>query len=382
MMRATIASALFVLASVAGAAEPRPAYPPYAGAYQPQGTDEQGIWMLVDEEERRLRDSKFVVDDPRLEAYLKDVLCRSVGTDRCRPVRIYILRQADFNASMAPNGTMRVNTGLLLRLRSEAELAGVLAHEFAHFELRHTLEGFKRARKTTDILAWTALLGVGGNLSALLIGNFFAFNREQERAADIKGAAYLAASPYRVGAMADTWTYLLGEFDATAAERKRRSKRYRGTSFFDTHPSPVDRRDYLTRIAAASPGGGEARAEAYRTAVSPWLPRLIDDQIGLNDFGGSDYILGQRADGEWSADLLFARAELYRRRGNPRDLATAGDFYRSVVASQPAHAEAWRGLGLVLVRSGDTTGGKAALERYVELRPAASDVTMIKAMIQ
>ncbi len=360
----------------------RPPFPAYAGAYQPQGVDEKGLWQLVDEQERELVTSKFVIDDAVLKTYVAGVMCRAVGDDRCRSVRIYIVRQADFNASMAPNGLMLVHTGLLLRLRDEAELAGVLAHEFAHFELRHGLEGFKRARRTSDLLVWTALLGMPAATSTLLIGSFFAFSRDQEKAADLKAAEYLAASPYSVGAMARTWETLLAEFDATAAERKRRSRRYRGTSFADSHPSPVDRRDYLNRVAVTAPGGGETRVEAYRSAVAPTLPQLIDDQIGLNDFGGSDFILRQRADGIWSGDLSYARAELYRRRGTPRDLANAADLYRVIVTSEPNRPDAWRGLGLVLLRSGDAGNGRDALMQYLALKPDADDATMIKAMTQ
>src|SRR3546814_5941615 len=46
----------------------------------------------------------------------------------------------------------------LLRVRSEAELAAVLGHEFGHFEKRHSLMQFKAARGGSDLLAWSALL--------------------------------------------------------------------------------------------------------------------------------------------------------------------------------------------------------------------------------
>jgi predicted Zn-dependent protease len=127
-----------------------PALPTYSAAYQPQGVDERGLWMEMDEAERATRDSKAVINDPKLVQYVRDVLCRTVGEDRCRTVRIYIMRDASFNASMAPNGMMLVNTGVLLRARDEAELASVIGHEFAHFELRHSLMGFKQRAIGTD----------------------------------------------------------------------------------------------------------------------------------------------------------------------------------------------------------------------------------------
>ena len=78
---------------------------------------------------------------------------------------------------------------------------------------------------------------------------------------------------------------------------------------------------------------------------------------------------------------MFARAELYRRRGNPRDLASAATFYATVLQTDDQRPDAWRGLGLVRMRNGDVSGGKTALQRYLQLRPDASDATMIGAMI-
>ena len=58
--------AIVVAAPLAAKGDPLPTLPPYAGAYQPQGMDERGLWMMVDEDERLLRDSKAVVSDPKL----------------------------------------------------------------------------------------------------------------------------------------------------------------------------------------------------------------------------------------------------------------------------------------------------------------------------
>lgn len=128
-----------------------------------------------------------------LNAYLKGVLCRAVGEDRCNATRIYVMREPTFNATMSFNGTIRVFSGLLLRMRIEAELAAVLGHEFGHFESRHGLNRFKAARTGTDILAWGALLASMSpgyearrsyqSLEISVYGNLFRYNREHEREA-------------------------------------------------------------------------------------------------------------------------------------------------------------------------------------------------------
>ena len=160
MRRATLATLLGLLAisspasaSGVAASAVAPPPPPFAGVYQPQGVDEIGLWKEIDEEERILANSPILIRDEALNAYVRGVLCATVGADRCKAVRIYILRTPLFNASMAPNGVIRVYSGLLLRVRSEAELGSVLGHEFGHFEQRHSLADFRAKRSSTDILS-------------------------------------------------------------------------------------------------------------------------------------------------------------------------------------------------------------------------------------
>src|SRR3546814_21138659 len=67
------------------------------------------------------------------------------------------MRISDWSSDVC-SSDLRVYSGLLLRVRSEAELAAVLGHEVGHFEKRHSLMQFKAARGGSDLLAWSALL--------------------------------------------------------------------------------------------------------------------------------------------------------------------------------------------------------------------------------
>lgn len=355
--------------------------PPFINGYEPHTVDERGIWMMADEDERLLRDSKFVINDPALNDYIRSVLCKAVGDDRCHGARIYVLRVAAFNASMSPNGTLQIWSGLLLRVRNEAELAAVLGHEFAHFERRHSLASYRHARSATDILAWSALLGTAGIPAQFAaLGSVFTHSRDQEREADLLSMQYLMASPYNPQCFSDVWERMMDETDATAQGRKQRSTRYDRTAFFASHPTDLQRAGYLRQIAGQKTGDdGEGR---YLAAMAKWRPQFLDDQLKLNDFGGTEYLLGQLARSGWTADLLFARGELYRMRGNPRDLVSAADFYRQAVSQTPDFAEAYRGLGMALLRGQDAAGGKEALRHYLTLRPTAQDAAMITVLLQ
>ncbi|WP_010217515.1 M48 family metallopeptidase [Sphingomonas sp. PAMC 26621] len=391
------AAVLALIVGAAAQAEPIPSLPPYTGAYQPQGVDERGLWMEFDELERSFRDSTVVINDAPLKAYIQQVVCRMVGAARCQTVRLYIVRDTSFNASMAPNGMMIVHTGLLLRARDEAELAAVLGHEFSHFELRHSLLGFRHNRIAGDIVAWAGVAAAGavayGGSSAYdtvrtaqsvqnaAIGSTFAHSRDQERQADLLSMAYLKASPYDPRSFPDIWDRLMDEADATAHGRRQRSTRYDRVGFFADHPSDLERARTLRALAVAIDRPGEDGKARYDTAVARWRAQWLADQIKRNDFEGTDYLLGQLAGSEWSPDLLFARGELYRTRGNPRDLVAAVGFYREVVTHDPTNAEAYRGLGLAQLRSHDAAGA-AALKTYLTMKPAADDAAMISMLIQ
>ena len=52
--------------------------------------------------------------DPVLTGYVRELACRVAG-DYCGDLRVYLLKNPTFNASMAPNGVMLVHTGLLIR---------------------------------------------------------------------------------------------------------------------------------------------------------------------------------------------------------------------------------------------------------------------------
>ena len=83
MIRRLLLAAACLAAGPAFAKEADFQRPTYAGAYEPQGVDERGLWMQLDEHERGFRDSPLVVHDELLTRYIKGVLCKTVGDDRC-----------------------------------------------------------------------------------------------------------------------------------------------------------------------------------------------------------------------------------------------------------------------------------------------------------
>jgi beta-barrel assembly-enhancing protease len=376
---------LLPLVLLATAAAPPPPVTVTPG-YTPQDADERGLWMQVDEYERQFKTSNFVMRDAALNAYVRQVFCKTVGEAECRDVRLYIVRTPYFNASMAPNGMMQVWSGLFLRCRNEAQLAAVLGHEYTHYRNRHTVKQFRDIKKKTDAIGWLSVIPLGGAVAggiALaqlgMIGSIFSNSREMEREADSGALPLLVKAGYDPSAASKVWGQLLAEFDATAAERKRKRRSEGG--MFATHPQSVERQAELEKQAKAlaSPTATALNAAEYRAALAPFWADFIDDQIKLNDFGATELLLGQLADGNWTGELLYARGELYRSRGKPEDFKAAAGYYRDGIA-KGAPVEAWRGLGVALLRSGDTPGGQAALKTYLEKKPDAKDKAMMAMM--
>jgi beta-barrel assembly-enhancing protease len=366
-----VAGAILTIA----AAEPAPVV---GAGYQPQDKDERGLWMQMDEQERELKTSNFVMRDPALNAYVRDVFCRTVGQSDCKDVRIYLMRTPFFNANMAPNGMMQIWSGLMLRTRDEAQLAAILGHEYTHYQKRHSLQLFHSAKKNLAASAWIGMIVPLVQLA--FVGAIFENSRDMEREADAGSLSYLANAGYDPESASRIWEQLRAEMDATALARKKKSRKDKNGGMFATHPPTLERMTDLKAQAAKLTvvGTPKLNREAYRAMMSSYWPAFIDDQIKLNDFGATDFLISNLASEGWTPELHFARGELYRSRGTPEDITQAVGFYKQATAAgASAPIESWRGLGLALLRSGNQAEGQSALQEYLAKSPGASDRAMI-----
>lgn len=379
---ALLAAASLVLSPIVAQARQDVPVKPSPAVYQPETAEERGLWLEMDEAERSLKTSRFVVRDAALNAYVRGVLCREVGEARCGAVRLYIIRTPHFNATMMPNGALQIWTGTLLRLRNEAQLAAVLGHEFAHFEKKHSLQNFRAVRGKTDAMAWLSFFGLIGALANIgILGSIFSFGQDMEREADVTSLEYMRSGGYSPAAASAVWAQVIAEGDATALARQQKKRRHQGGGFLDSHPANADRMAYLGELARKGPPGangpGMEGIDSYRAAMAAWWAPLIDDQVKLNDFGGTEFLLARLAEHGWTSELLYARGELYRTRAGADDFEKSVEYYRGAVAAERPVAEAWRGLGLSLLRTGGDDEGRQMLKRYLELRPEAPDKSMI-----
>jgi len=161
----------------------------------------------VAEEHQKLIDNIGIYDDPELDAYVRGVgeqLLRESGITE--PTFTFtLLDSPDINAFAMPGGFIYVNRGLLAYLDTEAELAGVLAHEIGHITERHHARR-QSAQVTSKVAAVSAYILTGsGDVydAASMYGAeiISGFGRDMELEADSAGAEYLHQSGYDVDSM-------------------------------------------------------------------------------------------------------------------------------------------------------------------------------------
>ena len=359
--------------------------------HRPIDIDEQGLWHLYERAERDIAESNLLIRDPQLTSYLGTITER-VGGPAASDLRVYLAHIPEFNAFMAPTGFMVVFSGLLTRVRNEAQLAGVIGHEAGHFLRRHHIRGWRDAKRKINALSVLAMgAGVGGAAAGAYLGDavrvagfgtmlsLASYSRHMESEADALGLKLISDAGYDPSAMPAIWQQLIGEIEATAAMRKKRPNR--GYSLLATHPAPETRMADLRASAAEVQGflsAGELGRDPFAQAIAPHRHMLLSDQVKLNDPGGSLYIIENLARDGWNGLLRFHEGEVWRLRGQAGDQERAGQAYAAAVEFPDAPPEAWRAHGYALLKSGRPIEGRSALQRYLDLVPGAPDAAMVR----
>ena len=107
---------------------------------------------------------------------------------------------------------------------------------------------------------------------------------------------------------------------------------------------------------------------------------MLEDQVKLNDPGASQYLLNTLAEDGWNGLLRYYEGEVWRLRNREGDDVRAAQSYAVAVAYPDAPPEAWRWHGLSLIKEGHSDDGKAALGKYLKMKPDAPDAPFIRQM--
>lgn len=151
------------------------------------------------------------------------------------------------NAFCTPGGYIYVYTGLIKYLDNSSSLAGVMGHEIAHADRRHSSKQMQQQFGINTLLS--ILSGAGDN--AALIGNVaasltnLAFSRSDENEADEYSVKYLCATTYDAAGAANFFQKIVNQGDSST------------TAFMSTHPAPLTRVSKIQENADSKDCGEE-----------------------------------------------------------------------------------------------------------------------------
>ena len=228
--------AILVLLLPTAALAERTKVKPGWNLFSPQQDVEMGREVARDAE------SKLpMLNDRRVDEYLNNLgrrLAAKAPGERY-PYQFKAVNDPSINAFALPGGFLYIHRGVIEAADSEAQLAGVMAHEIGHVALRH---GTSQATKSYAAQVPLAILG--GVLGSNSIGSIMAqigaefvassvllkYSRDAERQADLIGTQILFDNNLDPRAMAQF-------FEKIEAE----GKGGRAPQFLSSHPNPENR---------------------------------------------------------------------------------------------------------------------------------------------
>lgn len=166
------------------------------------------------------------------------------------PWEFHVLDSAQINAFALPGGKVFITRGLLSKMSTEAQLAGVLGHEVGHVTAQHVstrmsqamglqvgLQAGLIALGATAAISndkWLQVLGVGASAASGVY--LLKFGRDQESQSDELGVRYMTRLGYDPRGQIEVMQIL-----------KEASGGGQGSEFFATHPLPDTRIKRLSK---------------------------------------------------------------------------------------------------------------------------------------
>jgi predicted Zn-dependent protease len=160
--------------------------------------------------------------------------------------KLYIVNDPTVqNAFCTPGGYIYVYTGLIKYLDKASALAGVLGHEMAHADKRHSTKQMTEQYGLS--LMFSIIAGTTGQAQLTeLVANLssLAFSRADEKEADTHSVIYLCPTQYRANGAADFFEKIV----ASGGQQV--------PAFLSTHPNPDNRVDNIKAKSTELSCGG------------------------------------------------------------------------------------------------------------------------------
>jgi hypothetical protein len=235
-----------------------------------------------------------MLNDDRVDGFVEDVgsrLVAAIPADLRHPEFRYtfdVVNQKEINAFALPGGPMFLNRGMIEASKSEAEMAGVMAHEISHVVLRHgTAQATKGEKFQIGAVAGQILGAIVGGTAGSVIAQgsqfglgayFLKYGREYEREADLLGAQIMARAGYDPRQMANMFKTIEQESGGRG-----------GPEWLSSHPNPGNRYEAINREAAMLQVQGtppsNAEFQQVRARLTGMGPAYTAEQIAKGQAG-------------------------------------------------------------------------------------------------
>lgn len=176
------------------------------------------------------------------------------GNEPGSGIRITVIRDGDPNAFAIPGHRVIVFSGLIERANSPEMVAGVLAHELAHVELRHPMRGLVHQ------LGIGAALGLMfGDSSVANLGQLallLSYSRDMEREADARGIEMLQQAGIRADGMSAFFAEIKKDGLADLPD------------FLSTHPNLDERIAATKQPATGAPAMSDAEWQSLKAVCT------------------------------------------------------------------------------------------------------------------
>ncbi|MBR9979673.1 MAG: M48 family metalloprotease [Desulfatitalea sp.] len=294
--------------------------------------------QLADEFIRIVKRHYEVIDDPQIVGTIDAVGRRLLAGLAPQPFsyNFHVIKEDVFNAFAMPAGFIFINSGLLLAMETEDELAGILAHEIGHVVARHISQRIARSKKI-DLATMAGVVagiflgaasGSAGAAQALAIGSAAAgqtvalsFSREDESEADQLGLQYMTRAGYTPEGLLDVL-------------KKIRARQWFGSqqipTYMMTHPAVEDRIAHIDTWMAIQGDGLTQTQDALRKTDN------------------------------------FRRMQ-YRLRALYNDPRAATEYFKAALERNPSDRYLMHAYGLLLGRTGNRAGGLEQLQKALAL---------------
>jgi predicted Zn-dependent protease len=334
--------------------------------------------------------------DPLLEAYVRQIVQRldqGIPPEKKYPWSVRIVNSPAVNAFTFGGGLIYVYAGLVARMENEAQFATVLGHEMAHSTEHHISRGIKAQYgvQTAGKLLGSVLGGLAGggvpfdlvNAAAAVSGLGLqaassGLSRGHEREADEYGMEYLVGAHYDPREAPRTFEKLHELYgDPPLAD----------TFFYSSHPSNVQRFEYLTHeyetkyMAQIAEGNLIVNTEEHKRRTRP-----IVIEVGKLDYGEKRFMTSEKMmekalrayDKDPVPHYWIAKVAM-DAEGKPDK---AVEHLEKAIELDRNYSEAYRELGTAYYMAGFRSKAIAAYQRYLKLEPKARDRSEIEASIE